>query len=201
MNPSPIQEKMIAFIRRYLHQHGYAPSIRDIMHHCGFKSPRAVSFHLEKLEKGGLVRRDRKARSILLNDSQSALSIPIFGTIPAGFPETPAEGRQALGEMSVQPGWFGAGMRRGGYALRVRGDSMEGARIFDGDLAIVEPKAPKPGDVVVAVIDGESTLKRLVKQKDKYFLRAENPKYPEMTPTDELKVQGVVVGVYRPIAS
>ena len=92
-------------------------------------------------------------------------------------------------------------MRRGGFALRVRGDSMQGARIFDGDLAIVEPRAPKPGDIVVAVIDGETTLKRLVKQKEKYFLRAENPKYPELVPTDELKVQGVVVGVYRPILS
>ena len=201
MAPSRVQEKIVAFIRRYLHQHGYAPSIRDIMHHCEFKSPRAVSFHLEKLERGGAIRRDRKARSILLNDPHSALTIPVFGTIPAGFPETPAEDSRPVGGLAVGPGWFGAGMRRGGFALRVRGDSMQGARIFDGDLAIVEPRAPKPGDIVVAVIDGETTLKRLVKQKEKYFLRAENPKYPELVPTDELKVQGVVVGVYRPILS
>lgn len=191
-------DKIVAFIRRYLHQHGYSPSIRDIMHACGFKSPRAVSFHLEKLERLGTLRRDRKARSILLNESQSALSIPIFGTVPAGFPETPAEDRKPLGELAIQPEWFGGAMRRG-YAVRVHGDSMQGARIFDGDLVIVEPKTPKAGDIVVAIIDGETTLKRLIKQKEKYFLRAENPKYPELIPSDELKVQGVVVGVYRPI--
>ena len=201
MTLSRVQEKIVTFIRRYLHQHGYAPSIRDIMHHCGFKSPRAVSFHLEKLERGGVIQRDRKARSILLNDLPSAMTIPVFGTIPAGFPETVAEDRKTLGELAIQPGWFGVGMRRGGYALRVRGDSMQDVRIFDGDLAIVEPRAPKAGDIVVAIIDGENTLKRLVRQKDKYFLRAENPKYPELIPTDELKVQGVVVGIYRSILS
>jgi len=198
---SRVQEKIVAFIRRYLHQHGYSPSIRDIMHHCGFKSPRAVSFHLEKLEGAGAIRRDRKARSILLSDPQNVLAIPVYGTIPAGFPEMPAGDARPVGGLAVGPGWFGPGMRRGGFALRVRGDSMQGARIFDGDLAIVEPRSAKPGDIVVAVIDGETTLKRLVKQKDKYFLRAENPKFPELIPSDELKVQGVVVGVYRPIVS
>ncbi len=203
LNPSSplsrVQEKIVIFIRRYFHQHGYAPAIRDIMHHCGFKSPRAVSFHLEKLEQRGVIRRDRKARSILLNDAPSALTIPVFGILPAGFPEMVEQDHKTIGGLAIQPGWFGAGMRQGGYALRVRGDSMQDARIFDGDLAIVEPRAPKAGDIVVAIVDGHSTLKRLVKQRNQYFLRAENPKHSELIPTDELKVQGVVVGIYRMI--
>jgi len=192
---SRTQEKIIAFIRRYLHQNGYSPSIRDIMQHCGFKSPRAISFHLEKLTQRGLVKRDRKARSILLNESENVLSIPVYGSVAL---EASAQGR-AEGGLALQPAWFGAGMKRGGFALRVRGDHMQGAKIFEGDLAIVEPRAPKPNDIVVAHVDGESTLKRLIKQKDKYFLRAENPKYPQLTPIDDLKVQGVVIGIYRPI--
>jgi repressor LexA len=184
-----IQEKIVVFIRKYAQAHGYAPSVRDIMGHCAFKSPRAVSFHLEKLEKAGVLRRDRKARSILLSDSQSALTIPVLGAMDGG----------KTGEMALQPGWFAAGMRRGGFALRVRGDGMQEARIFDGDLAIVEPKAPKAGDIVVAVVNAETLVRRYIKQKDKYFLRAENPKRPEMIPSDDLKIQGVVVGIYRPI--
>ena len=159
------------------------------MHHCGFKSPRAVSFHLEKMEKAGLIRRSRKPRTILLNEPGRAETIPIYGSIPAGHPEGQAQ--SLLGELAI--------VRRGGFALKVRGDSMEGARIFDGDIAVVEVRSPKSGDVVVAVIDGESTLKRFVRQKDRIYLKAENPRYPELIPADQLTTQGVVVGIYRPI--
>lgn len=195
MNLSKVQTKIISFIRHFVRQQGYSPSIREIMRHCGFKSPRAVSFHLEKLKEGRWIRSSGKARSILLNSVDDAEAIPIYGSIPAGFPELQTQG--VVAELAIRAGDFSAGVRRGGYALKVRGDSMEGARIFDGDLAIVEPKQPKTGDIVVAMIDGESTLKRLVKHKDRFFLKAENPKYSKLIPSDELKVQGVVVGVYR----
>jgi repressor LexA len=83
------------------------------------------------------------------------------------------------------------------FALRVRGDSMTGAQIADGDLVIVEGRKPNPGDIVAALIDGETTLKRLVFEDDRYFLKAENPKYPDLLPASELLIQGVVRAVVR----
>lgn len=76
---------------------------------------------------------------------------------------------------------------------------MVGAKIFDGDVAIVEQRPPKNNDVVVALIDGENTLKRLVQQGKRVSLKAENPNYPNLIPADELTIQGVVIGVYRPV--
>jgi repressor LexA len=182
MQLTKVQDKIVAFIRRYLLQHGYSPSIRDIMNHCGFKSPRAVSFHLEKLERAGLVRRDRKARSILLHDRDQLHMIPVYGTAPAASSESSDQPRQAA-ELAIHAAAFPGLGRRGGYAVRVRGDHMQQARIFDGDIAIVELRMPKPGDIVVISVGGETVLRRLAKQKER--------------PGEELRVQGVVVGVYR----
>ena len=185
MKLTKVQEKIVAFIRRYFLQHGYSPSIRDIMNHCGFKSPRAVSFHLEKLEQGGVVRRDRKARSLLLQDRDQLHMIAVYGTAPDTNPEAGSENARSSTELALHTSAFPGLGRRGGYALRVRGDHMQQAKIFDGDIAIVELRMPKPGDIVAISVGGETILKRLAKQKDR--------------PSEELKVQDVVVGVYRKI--
>ncbi|MCL6546714.1 MAG: hypothetical protein K6T61_15950, partial [Bryobacteraceae bacterium] len=88
--------------------------------------------------------------------------------------------------------------KEGCFALRVRGDSMKDAGILDGDLVIVEPTPnPRAGQIVVALIDGESTLKRLVRVQGKWFLKAENPAYPELYPRADLVIQGVVRTVIR----
>ena len=84
-------------------------------------------------------------------------------------------------------------------ALRVHGDSMEGAGILNGDMVVVEPGEPKPGDIVVALIDGENTLKRLVRKGGRACLASENPRYPDLVPAAELTVQGVVTGLIRRI--
>lgn len=83
------------------------------------------------------------------------------------------------------------------FALRVRGDSMEGADISDGDVVIVDAREPRPGDIVAALIDGETTLKRFIARDGDVFLQAENPKYPDLIPMHELVVQGVVRAVVR----
>ena len=83
------------------------------------------------------------------------------------------------------------------FALRVRGDSMTGAGILDGALVFVTPREPHSGQIVAALIDGESTLKRFLVQRSRPFLRAENPRYPDLLPATELVIQGVMVGLLR----
>lgn len=194
-----IREKILRFIRDFSSKNGYPPSIREIMRHFGFKSPRAVSFHLEKLEADGRLERHGKARGIRLTKylPDMAMELPIYGIIPAGYPEQQTELNE--GKLAIRPGLVSAGVSNNAYALRVKGDSMVGAKIFDGDLAIVEYRPAKNNDVVVALIDGSSTLKRLVQQGKQIFLKAENPKYPDLVPAEELTIQGVVIGVYRPV--
>ncbi len=178
---SKTQEKIFGYIRRYLNQHGYAPAVREIMVHCGFKSPRAVSYHLEKLQKAGAIRRDRKARSISPVEPDRVQNVPVLGTSEV----------VAVSQNSARQGAFG---------LRVHGSAMEGARIFDGDIALVELRTPRVGDIVAASLGGQNSIRRFIKQKDKYFLKSEDPAHPEMLPADDVRIQGVVIGVYRRLA-
>lgn len=190
-----IQEKILRYIHQYGQEKGYSPSIRDIMKYMGYRSPRAVSFHLDRMKSKGLVSHEGKARSLLIEGKVENMTVPIFGMIPAGRPERQAE--LPLGKLEIPPALFSGGIKKNTFALTVHGDSMEGANIFDGDIIIVEPRSPKEGDLVVALIDGENTLKRLVKSKGRYLLRAENPKYPALVPLEELAIQGVAIGIYR----
>ena len=91
------------------------------------------------------------------------------------------------------------GLRHGTpvYALRVRGDSMTGAAILDGDIVFLTPREPRPRDIVAALIDGESTLKRFIRHEGRTCLRAENPRYPDLLPAVDLTIQGVMVGLLR----
>lgn len=196
---SDTRNKMLRFIGDFLGTNGYPPSVREIMRHFGFKSPRAVSFHLEKLEAEGFLECHGKARGLRLKRllPEDAIELPIYGVVPAGYPEQ--QSQLPLGTLSVHPSLISAGVAKHAYALRVKGDSMINAKIFDGDIAIVEQRPAKPNDVVVALIDGENTLKRLVQQGRRTFLKAENPSYPNLIPSEELTVQGVVIGIYRPV--
>jgi repressor LexA len=193
-----IQNKIVAFIRNFSHKHGYAPTVREIQQHCGFKSPRAAAYHLEVLEEQGVISRSSKARTVRLASEQGAVPIPVFATIPAGSPQLR---EPTAPELALNPAAFPRAAQRNLFALRVSGDSMTGAKIFDGDIVIVEPRPAKEGDIVVALVDGESTLKRLIKKNGGYLLKAENPAYPEITPAAELTIQGVVIGVFRSIQS
>ncbi|MDD5200172.1 MAG: S24 family peptidase [Terrimicrobiaceae bacterium] len=122
-------------------------------------------------------------------------TVPIAGEISAGFGD-PVESA-GLGSIPVRLDALGIKSTPRTFALRVRGDSMTGAQIDDGDLVIVEAREPKSGDVVAALIDGETTLKRLVVEAGQPYLKAENPKYPDRIPLRELTIQGVVRALIR----
>lgn len=193
------QKQLLDFLRRYQRQHGVMPSTRDIQKHFDFASQTAAMGHLRALERKGVIRRlAGKARAVVFPQDQSRpqlVDIPVFGSIPAGF----AADNPQLSDQHIAVDFRALGLAPSSqpFALRVRGDSMTGAHICDGDLVILEQREPKPRDVVAALIDGESTLKRLVVERGKPFLRAENPDYPDLIPLRELTVQGVMVGLVR----
>lgn len=175
------------------------PSTREIQEHFGFASQTAAVSHLKALEKKGVITRlEGKARGLIFTDSlarEPIVDIPIFGMIPAGFGEDTAP--EPEGCLSVDTRSLGITRSAKTFALRVRGDSMINAHILDGDHVVIERKEPKDQDVVAALIDGETTLKRYVLNNRQPFLKAENPKFPDLIPARELVIQGVMVGLVR----
>jgi repressor LexA len=192
------QQKILDFVLSYQGENGAFPTLREIQAHFGFASPFAVTRHLQALEKkGALKRQPGKSRSFISPSgfSRPSARVPLYGTIPAGLP-TAAEQQP---DTYVGVDLASLGIRNGTtvYALTVRGDSMTGASIVEGDLVFLTPREPRPRDIVAALIDGESTLKRYLVQHGKPFLRAENPRYPDLLPAGELIIQGVMVGLLR----
>jgi repressor LexA len=191
------QQEILDFLTGQVRRHGIMPSTREIQEHFHFASQTAAVNHLKALERKGAVQRlAGKARAVsvrsLLNQPH-VVSIPIFGHIPAGMPETVDQAAEET--LSIDPASLGIGSHS--FAVRVRGDSMINAHIVDGDIAILEKREPRHGDIVAALIDGETTLKRYLLQKGLPFLRAENPRYPDLIPAQELEVQGVLSGLVR----
>jgi repressor LexA len=196
---------VLHFLEEYTGENHRPPTVREIQEHCGFRSPRAVSYILEKLEQAQLITRQRHSRGIQLAnrlkfETGEALEIPLFEAIPAGLGDT-IEGNEAPNTIKFIPTTLGISNPQKAFAIRVRGDSMIDAGIFSGDVVVLENKEAKIGDIVAALIDGESTLKRLVRQGGEYFLRAENPRFPDLFPLGEMTVQGVVVSVLRNLAA
>jgi repressor LexA len=178
-----------------------SPSISELSGHFGFRSTRSARDHLKALERKGLIQRDaNKARSIRVHEtagvSPPAVNIPLLGSIPAGRPEN----REQSIERYIQVDKRSLGFKPSDhcYALRVTGDSMTGRSIHEGDIVIIDGlREPHDGDIVAALIDNETTLKTLVNCDGKKFLKPENENYPDMSPVNELVVQGVVRTVIR----
>ena len=192
------QQKILDFVLRTQSENGAFPTLREIQAHFGFASPFAVTRHLQALEKkGALKRQPGKSRSFVSASgfSTPATRIPLYGTIPAGLPTTAEQ--QPDSYVGVDLATLGIRQGTTVFALTVRGDSMIGANIVEGDYVFLTPKEPRPRDIVAALIDGESTLKRFLLQRGQPFLRAENPRYPDLIPADELFIQGVMVGLLR----
>ena len=202
IGPTKKQQQVLEFIQRRQQADGVTPSVREIAAHFGWGSPRSVSDHLDALRRKGLLRSERRlARSLRVVSPLAELrrrvaDIPVFGTIPAGLP---AERQQEpKGCISIDVGSIGIRPTARTFALQVRGDSMVGRHILDGDLVVVEPgETPRNGDVVAALIDGESTLKTYVADRRRPYLKAENPRYPKLIPAEELMIQGVMVALIR----
>jgi repressor LexA len=196
------QQQIVDFIRRRQQASGLTPSFQEIAEHFGFKSPTTVADHLRLIrQKGALASEPGRARSLRVISPWQALKkpvvdIPIFGSIPAGYADEKQQ--EVLGCISVDVEAVGIKPTARTFALEVQGDSMIGKHILPGDVVVVEHGlTPKPGDVVAALIDGESTLKTFSVQRGRPYLHAENPKYPDLIPATELVIQGVMVALIR----
>ncbi|MBA2623934.1 MAG: repressor LexA [Chthoniobacterales bacterium] len=192
------QKDVLGFIQTEQRDKGITPSTREIQKHFGYASQTSVMQYLDALErKGFLDRHARKARALITPVQKVRITdIPIYGQIPAGMAvltEQTIEGHVSLDTRTVNASKNGRT-----FALRVRGDSMIDAHIMDGDIVILEDrKDVQSGDIVAALIDGETTLKRYVLDHGRPYLKAENPLYPNLVPARELRVQGVMVSLVR----
>jgi repressor LexA len=196
------QQQILDFILKWQRTEGATPTFREIADQFGFRSPNSVTEHVRLLRKKGvLVTEPGKARSLRVTSPLAKLrsrvvDIPLFGSIPAGLPL--AREQDAEGCVSVDVESIGYKPTRNAFALRVTGDSMIGRHILDGDFVVLEHgPEPRNGQVVAALIDGESTLKTFVLKSGKAYLKAENPKYPNLIPAQELMIQGVFKALIR----
>ncbi len=193
------QLELLEYLRKAQRETGLMPSTREIQHYFGFASQTAAVSHLRALEKKGAIQRlAGKARAVVFPedlDREEIVDVPIYGSIAAGFASDTQEERE--GCISIDIASLGISRNARTFALRVRGESMIDAHICDGDTVILEFKQPRKGDIVAALIDGETTLKRYLVQDGKPFLRAENVLFPDLIPVRELMIQGVLVAVLR----
>lgn len=200
------QTEILQFLRTHHTSAGYWPSIREIQQQFGFKSTNAVMGHLRALEnKGHMTRIPGHARAYQLTNEEGfppgaipLADIPLYGSIAAGYPDG-VEAAGTIGLLQIDRDTLGRSRNRPAFALRVRGDSMMDAGILDGDTVIVDPVPAKQGDIVAALIDGETTLKRLITQGGRFHLKAENKNYPSLFPITELLIQGVARSIVRPL--
>ena len=193
------QRQLLDFLRDYQRQHGMMPSTRDIQRHFGFSSQTAAMGHLKALEKKGAIERHAGiARAVVFpgfRDRPEIVDVPVYGQIAAGLATD--EEQQVDGCISVDIQTLGIPSNARTFALKVRGDSMIDAHILSGDYVILEVRNPQPRDIVAALIDGETTLKRYLIRNGSPFLKAENEDYPDLIPAQELVIQGVMVTLIR----
>lgn len=198
------QRAILEFIIQIHQDRGYPPSVREIGEAVGLHSPSSVHAQLATLSARGYLRKDpSRPRAIVVQMDESGVSteskptvnVPLVGQIAAGSPILAAENVEDT--LTISPDLVGSGTL---FALRVKGDSMTGAGILDGDLVIIrqQPSAEE-GEIVAALIDNEeATVKRLRRTEGRVVLEAENPAYDPIVP-DEVSILGKVVTVLRQI--
>jgi repressor LexA len=201
------QLRILDVIREFTAEMGYPPSVREIGERVGLSSSSTVQSHLKTLERRGLLRRDpTKPRALVPADmvlravasparretGPETVSLPIVGRVAAGVPITATEN---LEDTFVLPASFVG--RNGSFMLRVKGDSMIDAAILDGDLIVVEPQPDAHnGQIVVAMIDGEATVKTFYREAGRIRLQPEN-RTMEPIYVDDVTVVGRVEAVVR----
>jgi len=199
-NLTPHQRTVLNYIHEFQTKRGYSPSLSDLASAFGVRSKNAVAKVVNALTRGGHIEKDPKGRIKIIDIVEAAgrpqpMVLPLFGPVSAGF-AAPVE--EHAEEMVTLDDYLIGSKKSSTFLLRVKGDSMVNAGIFDGDLVVVERGSePRVSDIVVGVLDGEFTLKRLKKNKGKFYLQAENPDYPDMYALEELSAAGVVRGVVR----
>jgi repressor LexA len=192
------QQTYLGFSRDFRADKGFMPSLREIQGHFKSGSSHAAHKRLQALEnKEAIQRSGGAARSMTVTGMVSAnfVRVPLVGIIPAGYPSD--QEQQSDRCVSIDEDTLQLPKNARTFALEVRGDSMIDAHIVAGDVVIMELRDPTHRDIVAALIDGETTLKRFLVHKGKPFLRAENSKYPDLIPAHELVIQGVFRALLR----
>ena len=185
---NPREEQVLNFIREFSAENGYAPSIREICAGVGLRSTASVNYHLKNLQQKGLLTQGEKGRKRAIAAPQRPGQIPLIGTVTAGLPILALENRE--GTIS----WDGDPSR---FALRVRGDSMINAGIFSGDVVVVRPQpTADDGQIVVARLEDEATVKRLRRRNGQIWLMPENEAYAPIDGT-YAQIVGVVKALVR----
>lgn len=180
------REEILRFLREYISANGYAPSVREIMDGVGLHSTASVHYHLAALRESGEISMEgNKNRAISLRRTRG---VPVIGMVTAGQPVLAVENIEGYLPLEEPDGCF---------ALRVRGDSMIGAGILSGDKVIVRPQpTAEHGEIVVALLGDEATVKRLSRQNGEVWLLPENPAYDPIDGSNA-QILGKVCGVYR----
>lgn len=194
---TPKQKEVLDFIRRFIDDHDYAPSYREIGRFLGLSSPATVAEHVEALrQKGWLEKSPAEARSIKVTPAWNELndSIPLLGIIAAGKPIQAITSTETI---EIPRSMMAPDV----YALKVAGDSMINDGILDGDYVIIKrTKQPRNGEIVVALLDEDQvTLKRYYKEKDCICLQPANGNYPPIR-TRDVTIQGTALGVIRQLS-
>lgn len=202
------QHAVLETIRNWIRERGYPPTIRELGGQLGIRSLRGVTTHLDAIAKKGFLKREPRARSISLTDVMApferALRVPLVGRIRAGQPILAQE--QVEDHLVVDGQWLGGSTQAVAaehFALQVVGDSMINAGILEGDYVIVrqQPEANN-GDIVVALVGDEATVKRLFRDDDHVRLQPEHPTMEPLviTKPQTLTILGKVVAVFRKVA-
>ncbi|MCS6975461.1 MAG: transcriptional repressor LexA [Gemmatales bacterium] len=192
------QKEIYQFIKEKIESRGYGPTVREIGAHFGIKSPNGVMCHLKALEKKGFIQRQGfSARAIqLVGYRPGQLAIPLLGRVAAGFPTLAV---QTTDEYLDLHAMFLGDNR---YALKVRGNSMIEDHIQDGDYVIIEKQeTARNGERVVAMVDGEVTLKRFFKERNRIRLEPANGNYAPIfvEPGEDIRILGTLIGVIRKV--
>lgn len=189
---SDMTERVYEYLQKAIKEQGYAPSVREICEAVGLKSPSTAHFHLKRLQERGLIEKgDCKGRAIVLKDQRDRDRIPIVGCVAAGSPILAEESIEDYLAFDCQ------GREEEYFALRVRGESMLGAGILPRDLVVIRrQQTAVNGEIVVALLGEEATVKRYFKRGDKIWLLPENDAYSPIDGT-EAQLLGKVAAVVR----
>jgi repressor LexA len=197
---TPKQQKLLEYLTDEIRGKGLPPTVSEIAKYFKLKSKNAVAKLLSALEDKGYIRKSGKARGLEVLDqegeaiSKGMMSLPVLGRITAGLPMLAEE--QIEDWLSLPTSLIRG--RKDVFLLKVQGMSMKDAGILNGDLVIVkQQKIAEVNDIVVALLEDEATVKRLVKKENRYYLKAENKDYPNIYPEHEWSIQGKVIGVIR----
>jgi repressor LexA len=195
-NLTPRQQSVFEFINHYLDRHNSSPTMQEIARHLGISGNVGVIKHLDALEKKGYIRKNSGARGIVVCGRSQCTALPVAGVVRAGSLTPAIEDIESY--FSIDSG----SLKGGTFFLKVKGDSMINAAILEGDLALVRPQpAAEDRDIVVAMVDGDATLKRFFREPGQIRLQPENPRMePIIIREGEgyVSIIGKVVGIFRP---